>query len=173
MNPVLSSMIKFAILGTAGEVAAKIISRSKISILRTLYSVVVWAILGAVIKYAFVGFDGFVNALLAENLLPHGRFWEAFFKSVFINVMFGPWLIILHRLLDNLIVKPGTIKKEGLIGAMLTLLWFWIPAHTITFMLPPHQRITLAAIWSFVLGLILGIFMSFKVVRKGGEQESE
>ncbi len=166
MNPILSSMIKFAILGTAGEIAAKIIAKRKINILQTLYSIVVWAVLGAVIKYAFVGFDGFVKELTSENLLPKGTFGEAFFKSVFINVMFGPWLIILHRFLDYLIVKPGRIKKEGLMGAMLTLLWFWIPAHTVTFVLPPQHRITLAAVWSFVLGLILGIFISIKAPKR-------
>ncbi|MBD3831677.1 MAG: hypothetical protein IE890_14490, partial [Arcobacter sp.] len=47
---------------------------------------------------------------------------------------------------------------KGLKGALLTLLWFWLPAHTVTFLLPEHWQVTLAAVWSFVLGIILGYF---------------
>ncbi len=159
---ILLAMLQFAILGTAGEFMASLLARRRKKIIEILYSALVWAILGCVIKYAFVGFDGFVNALVSHNLLPSGTFWESFFKSVFINILFGPWLIILHRFLDNLIYEPGKIKKEGIKGALLTLLWFWIPAHTITFMLPENFRITMAAIWSFVLGLLLGIFINLK-----------
>jgi peptidoglycan/LPS O-acetylase OafA/YrhL len=76
--------------------------------------------------------------------------------------MFGPWVIILHRLFDNFIYGKFLVPTDGLKGALLTLVWFWIPAHSVTFYLPPDQQITLAAIWSFVLGLILGIFNNRK-----------
>ena len=76
--------------------------------------------------------------------------------------MFGPWIIILHRLLDNLPNKTLSVPTQGLKGAMMTLVWFWIPAHTITFALPLEYQILLAAIWSFVLGLILGFFKRSK-----------
>jgi len=73
--------------------------------------------------------------------------------------MFGPWLVIGHRFLDNLLRFKIRVPKEGLKGALLTLIWFWIPAHTITFALPSDWQITLAAVWSFVLGLILSLFV--------------
>jgi hypothetical protein len=38
------------------------------------------------------------------------------------------------------------------------MIWFWIPAHTITFSLPTDFQIGLAALWSVVLGVILGFF---------------
>ena len=159
MNPILSAMLKFAILGTAGEIAAKLIAKKKLIPLKVAYSVIVWAILGAIIKFAFVGFNGFVDELIKHGYLPSQRILKAFFTSVFINAFFGPWLIIIHRFLE--VIAEGSVKipTQGLKGAMLTLLWFWVPAHTVTFSLPRNWQITLAAIWSFVLGLILGIFM--------------
>jgi hypothetical protein len=39
-----------------------------------------------------------------------------------------------------------------------SLAWFWVPAHAVTFALPPDWRIGLAALWSVVLGLILGMY---------------
>ncbi|OQY08779.1 MAG: hypothetical protein B6I29_04840 [Marinitoga sp. 4572_148] len=76
------------------------------------------------------------------------------------EVFFGPWLIIIHRFLDN--ISKLKVPTDGLKGAMLTLLWFWVPAHTVTFSLSVEWQITLAAVWSFVLGLILGIFSNLK-----------
>jgi hypothetical protein len=36
-----------------------------------------------------------------------------------------------------------------------TLPCFWVPAHTITFMLPPHFQMVFAALLGVVLGVIL------------------
>ncbi|SHF14475.1 hypothetical protein SAMN02745164_01874 [Marinitoga hydrogenitolerans DSM 16785] len=165
-NPLIAAMIQFAILGTAGEVVSKLITKKKISIFKVIYSMFVWAILGVLIKFAFTGFNGFVKELISHNYLPSGRIYQAFFKSLFTNVFFGPWLIIIHRFLDN--ISKLKLPTDGLKGAMLTLLWFWIPAHTVTFSLSTDWQITLAAIWSFVLGLILGIFTNLKK-EKGDE----
>ena len=62
-------------------------------------------------------------------------------------------MMAFHRLEDNLIL--GQRGFQGITRAWWTLLWFWVPAHTITFMLPTEYQIGLAAVWSFVLGLIL------------------
>jgi hypothetical protein len=40
----------------------------------------------------------------------------------------------------------------------MSLLWFWIPAHSVTFALPKPYQIGLAAIWSVALGIILGFY---------------
>ena len=36
-------------------------------------------------------------------------------------------------------------------------IWFWIPAHTFTFTLPPEYRIICAAFLAIALGFILGL----------------
>lgn len=167
-NPLIAAMIQFAILGTAGEIVAKLLTKSKISILKTIYSALVWAILGVIIKFAFTGFNGFVGELVNHHYLPSGKFYQAFFKSLFTNAFFGPWLVIIHRFLEN--ISEFKVPTNGLKGALLTLLWFWVPAHTITFSLPQEWQITLAAVWSFVLGLILGIFSNLK--KSKGEENA-
>ena len=161
-NPFILAFIKFAILGTAGELAAKLLLKKRIEIWRIFYSALVWGLLGVLIKFCFTGFHGFISILTEKSYLPDNHLAGAFFTSFFTNAMFGPWIIILHRLLDNLPSGKFTVPTDGLKGAMLTLLWFWLPAHTVTFYLPENYQITLAAVWSFILGLILGYFNSRK-----------
>jgi hypothetical protein len=37
------------------------------------------------------------------------------------------------------------------------IVWFWLPVHTINFMLPAEFRVIVAALLAIVLGLILGV----------------
>jgi hypothetical protein len=120
---------------------------------------VVWAILAVGIKYAFVGINGFVVELIDHNMLPQmaqGTVGFAFTNSVMINLQFGLFLVIFHRILDNLVIRVKNWKN--LDKGMLSLIWFWIPAHTVTFSLPKVYQIGLAAVWSVALGFILGMF---------------
>jgi hypothetical protein len=124
---------------------------------------VVWSILAVGIKYAFVGINGFMTALMEHGLLPQmerGTIVYAFTKSVMANLQFGVTLVVLHRVLDNLVLKKK--NWSNLDKGMLSLLWFWIPAHTVTFSLPHDYQIGLAAVWSVVLGFILGGFNRHK-----------
>ena len=162
-HPILTAMVQFAILGTLGEIISKWIVQKSLkypfSLALTLWKMIVWSVLAVAIKYAFVGINGFVDALIEHNLLPmldDGSIPYAFAKSVLVNLQFGLFLVIFHRILDNLVLKEknwGNLHK-----GMLSLLWFWIPAHTITFSLPKVYQIGLAALWSVVLGFILGMF---------------
>lgn len=157
------AVVQFAILGTLGEIVSKIIVQKSLkypfTLGLTLWKMVVWSILAVCIKYAFVGINGFVTALIEHNMLPYlepGSIGFAFAKSALINVQFGLFLVIFHRVLDNLVIK---VKNwNNLDKGMLSLLWFWIPAHTVTFSLPVDLQIGLAALWSVVLGFILGLF---------------
>jgi len=155
--PILSAMIQFAILGTTGEIFGNSIRLKKFTLFKPkmlLGKAVIWAILAVFIKYAFVGFTGFVNELIFHNMLPN--VFTPFFISAFMNILFGPLLIFSHRFMDNILSKESNWK--GINGALLTLIWFWIPAHTVTFYMPQVWRITLAAVWSVVLGIIMGYF---------------
>jgi len=51
----------------------------------------------------------------------------------------------------------GRIDWRGFVSFVLfrTIPLFWIPAHTITFLLPPHYRVLMAALLSLALGGIL------------------
>ncbi len=103
---------------------------------------------------------GFINALLQHHLLPKSVYTNTFLyassKSVAINLQFGFFLVIFHRFLDNLPLKEKNWNNLDM--GILSMLWFWIPAHTITFILPTDFQVGLAALWSVVLGIILGFF---------------
>jgi hypothetical protein len=165
-NAFVMAFIKFAVLGSAGEIVAKLLTKKKIKFGIILWSMLVWGVLGLIIKFCFTGFNGFADKIASEGLIPESELSIAFFTSFFTNAFFGPWVIILHRLFDNIIYGKFTVPTDGIKGAMLTLAWFWIPAHTITFMMQGEWQVTLAAIWSFVLGLILGIFKNMQSKKK-------
>ena len=159
--PLISAMIQFAILGTLGDMIAKWLQKGSLfmpySVLTLLLKMLEWALLAICIKYAFVGFQSFVDGLVQHDMLPElGIFGHAFAVSVTMNLQFGLFLVIFHRYLDNLIAREG--NWGNLDKGMKSLVWFWIPAHTITFMLDKPYQIGLAALWSVVLGIILGYF---------------
>lgn len=161
-NPLFSAAIQFAILGTLGEMLSHLIIHKKIElpckIWQLIAKIFAWALLGIIIKYGFAGMKGFTRSLLELKLLPlqfaTGIGW-AFAVSVLTNLFFGPQMMAFHRLEDNLI--EGKLNFAGITTAWWTLVWFWIPAHTVTFLLPTHFQIGLAALWGMVLGLILGL----------------
>lgn len=159
--PLVSAMIQFAILGTFGEVISRWIRNRSFkypfSFAITVWKMMVWAILAIGIKYAFKGFTGFVEYLESHAYLPRlSTFGKAFAISAFMNMQFGITLVLAHRAMDNI---PEKNKNwANLHKSIFSLVWFWIPAHTVTFMLPELYRIGLAALWSVVLGVILGLF---------------
>ena len=160
-NPMLSAAFQFAILGTMGESIPHFIRRKQSSLpcnyRELLGMIAAWALLGIIIKYGFTGMKGFTRALLDHNMLPalmaNGIGW-AFAVSVLTNIFFGPQMMLFHRIEDNLILRQK--NYGGLTKAWWTLVWFWIPAHTVTFSLPIEYQIGLAALWSVVLGMIMG-----------------
>ena len=160
-HPIPSAMAQFALLGTLGELASRWVGARRIHMpftaRTTAWKALGWAALAVCIKYAFTGFTAFVEGLAAHGLLPRlDAFGTALAVSVSMNLQFGPFLVIAHRLIDNAI--DGAPNWANLDKALLSLLWFWVPAHTVTFLLPPDFRIGLAALWSLALGVILGFY---------------
>ena len=163
--PFYSAMIQFAILGTLGGCIAKWVQNKKFYFPLTwkeaIWFPVSWAILAVMIKAAFIGFDGYINILIDKNIFPEilsseTSFIRALCWSMLMNLQFGPFLIIVHRWLDCL--PFGKTNWKNIDKSLISLLWWWIPAHTVTYMLPVDFRIGLAAFWSLILGFILGIF---------------
>lgn len=159
-HPFLSAFVQFAILGTLGELIPSFLRGRSLPCarLQLVGKVLAWGVLGLFVKSGFVMMKGGTHALLDAGILPRacasGIGW-AFAVSVVTNAFFGPQLMIFHRLEDNLILRERNWR--GLDRALWTLLWFWIPAHTLTFSLPRDYQIGLAALWSVVLGVILGL----------------
>ncbi len=152
---------------------------------------VVWGFLGVGIKAAFTIFATGAPNVLAELGLPVSaatlktgdfflRFVTALFVSVSINSIFAPVFMTLHKITDIHIANTGGtlagLLRPMEIGRILgglnwNALWgfvfkktiplFWYPAHTITFLLPPHFQVVFAAL----LGVILGVFLAIAGTR--------
>ncbi len=160
-NPLFSAAVQFAILGTLGEIISFSLQKKRFALpvngVQLVGKIFAWALLGIVIKYGFTGMKGFTQALLDHHLLPQfvgSGVGRALAVSLFTNILFGPQMMALHRLEDNLILRKKGFS--GITRAWWTLIWFWIPAHTLTFSLPTDYQIGLAALWSLVLGIIMG-----------------
>ena len=165
-HPVVSAMLQFALLGTFGDVIARWIVEKKVSVpfsARILcLKMLEWAFLAVLIKCAFIGFNGFIDKLAAEGMLPEmAGLPRAFAVSAAMNLQFGPFLVLMHRLLDNLVA--GHKNWANIDKGFMSLLWFWIPAHTLTFCLEKPYQIGLAALWSVALGIILGFYSRQKI----------
>ncbi len=164
-HPFAAAFLQFAVLGMLGEYISCLLRRRRLGagIPKLLGKMAAWGVLGLIIKMAFAGFDGFTRSVFEKvGLSASARIVGlavpfALAKSVFTNTFFGPQMMLFHRWEDNLVMgAPGNYR--GVKTAIATLFWFWIPAHTLTFLIRSEDlQITLAALWSVVLGLILGL----------------
>ena len=145
----------------------------------------VWGFLGVGIKAAFTIFATGAPNILAELGLPVSvatlktgdfplRLLTAFSISVTINTIFAPVFMTLHKITDMHIAATGgtfagfftpipmgrflqDTNWNVLWGFVFkkTLPFFWIPAHVITFLLPPQFQVLFAALLGIMLGVIL------------------
>lgn len=177
--PLILSFLKFALLATFGEMLVLRIKKGKYVDKEFGFfpKLMIWGFLGMFIYIAFVIFGNGTPKLLFKNI-EIDTVWlkivNAFFISFFMNLIFAPVMMILHNLTDIHIKNnngsfplktfyPVILLKQvdwdRMWGFVLkkTIPFFWIPAHTITFMLPAQYRVLFAAILSIVLGLLLAI----------------
>jgi hypothetical protein len=172
-HPYVMGFSKIALLGTMGELlGGRIVTGDwRLVNVRLHQRFLVWGFLGLIFTAVFPLFSFGVDGLLAARLIPGAgsALAAAFWKSFFLNLIFGFPMMVFHRITDTLIdrgalfdVWPLTeITRDAdwrnlyrIVGA--ACLWFWIPAHTITFLLPPEFRVVSAALLAVVLGAILG-----------------
>lgn len=173
-HPYLAGFVKFLILATMGELLAIRIAAGDWRSPRGLpWRAVVWGALGMAIVLVFEIFAAGVSGALAKGLLPGfgSKLAFAFFVSATMNLTFAPTMMLAHRVTDTWIdlryetgrwdvglgAVVGRIDWSGFVSFVLvkTIPLFWIPAHTVTFLLPPEYRVLAAALLSIALGAIL------------------
>lgn len=170
----LMGFVNFAVLSTLGEaIALRIKHRKWATLAGFKYKILLWGSVGMVVTFAFQLFAGGVACLFEVGTIgiKANKYILAFMTSTSMNVLFSPTLMLFHE------VSAACIEQKAIGGAMTvkavsqkihwetflsfvilrTIPFFWIPAHTLVFLLPEEYRITGAAILSFVLGLILSI----------------
>lgn len=174
-HPYLMGFIKFAIMATMGELLAiRIVSGQWNKPVGMAYKTILWGVFGMMIVLAFGVFSSGITGAIKSGLLYGGEgalqpLITAFLISATMNTTFGPAFMALHRMTDTYIdmqaegVNPNwamvvnKIDWQGFINFVVakTCPYFWIPAHTVTFLLPPEYRVLVAAYLSIALGAIL------------------
>ncbi|MDK2955834.1 MAG: hypothetical protein PWQ57_1330 [Desulfovibrionales bacterium] len=185
-SPYLASFVKFAVLATFGECLALRIKTGSYyrKGFGLAPRVLAWGVLGVFVYIIFTIFAAGAWPLLETlgfTTPPEGfgltAILVSFTISVTVNVLWAPVLMVLHKVSDNRIENTNgsllrylTSKLD--IAQLLrevdwNVMWgfvikktiplFWIPAHTITFLLPPYLRVLCAAVLSVVLGVILSL----------------
>ncbi len=148
---------------------------------------IVWGLLGITIKMAFVIFATGVPVFLqylgmkdATELIAQdfsaGKLFVAFCISLGMNTIYAPVMMTLHKVTDTHILAQGgslralmkpvpvkhilqTMDWQRMWGFvfMKTIPFFWIPAHTITFLLPQNMQVLFAALLGVALGVLLSL----------------
>ena len=174
-HPYIMGFFKFAILSIMGEfLAVRLVSGRWQMIGGILPKMFIWGLLGIAIVLMFALYTGGVDSASASGLLytgyPHMKILRAFYISAFMNLTFGPVFMAAHRITDTWIDSRVQAKSRPSLGQVVssidwggfmkfvvgkTIPLFWIPAHTITFLLPDQFKVLFAASLSIVLGLIL------------------
>jgi hypothetical protein len=176
----LMGFAKFALLATMGELLVLRLAKgawAKPSGL--LARAAVWGVVGLLIVLMFTLFNAGVQGAGEKGLLPLGSgrlraLLVAFWTSVLMNLTFGPVFMAAHRVSDAWIeARFGDAARKGerldfmaivasvdwrrflgfVVGRTIPL--FWIPAHTLCFLLPGEYRVLAAALLSIALGVIL------------------
>ncbi len=183
-HAMLMAFLKFGVLATLGESIGLRIQKGVYNYpgFGLLPRAVVWGVLGMMISAAMTIFAAGTPAFLANlgvNISSQAfatRLLIAFSISVTMNMVFAPVFMTLHKVTDTHIMNNGgTLRglftpipfKEifthlnwGVLYGFVfkkTIPLFWVPAHTITFMLPPQWRVLFAAFLGVVLGVLLSI----------------
>ena len=163
-NHYVLSFIKFAILATLGEVIANSIRNKKLTIPHSIgYRMLIWGLLGIWIAFMMGIFAEAMGAKLAKSssTILHTKLAFAFLTSLVMNTSFGPVFMVLHKHTDKVSIKDICSRidyfaygKNVLWGTIPT---FWLPAHTVTFLLPGEFRVIFAALLSICLGILLSL----------------
>ncbi len=176
------SFVKFALLATAGEMLVLRLRRGHYY--ERQFGIgpkmVIWGLIGVTIWAAFGVFSAGTASLFpglagrAAGGAAAARILLAFLISLFMNLVYAPPMMLVHHLTDRFIEAQGGgfpvarwDTAAGLRNADWDRLWgfvyrktlplFWVPAHTVTFLLPPAWRTLFAALLSVALGLLLAL----------------
>ena len=172
--PYLLGFAKIAVLGTMGELLGGMIvaGKWKLAGISLWQRILVWGFLGLVFTLVFPLFAFGIVGLQKNGMLPGlgSKYITAFLQSTIMNLLFAFPMMVFHRVTDTLIERGELLKLWPVVdvykniewGGMFRIVgtaifWFWIPAHTITFLLPSEFRVISAALLAVVLGFILGL----------------
>jgi len=175
--PELMGFLKIALLGTFGECLKRRMTVKSWIPEQLIVRAVVWGGFGIWFTSIFPFCDGGVTTLINQGLWLKGpEFWLAFSKSFWANIGSGFlfFMMFVHYWIDIMLARKTFLWPwdRDVIGnpkaakwakvVMPSMVLFWVPAHTITFCLPPEWRVISAAVLAIALGFILSLAASKK-----------
>lgn len=172
-HPYIMGFVKFGILASMGELLSiRIIKKQWQKPNGFLFRICVWGFIGIIVSIYFpILANGVVMLQEKGSLFGLGNaLLTAFLTSVIMNCLLSTFVMTFHAFTDTYIELKSahldhkleniinTMNHQKVIGFLIlkTVPFFWIPVHTITFMLPPEYRVLMAAGLSIILGVILG-----------------
>ncbi|MBI9048757.1 MAG: hypothetical protein JEZ00_05045 [Anaerolineaceae bacterium] len=174
-HPFMMGFLKFSILATMGELLALRLANGKWKHPTGLLAKgFVWGVIGIAVTFMFSFFSCGVVAMIDKGILPAGSgsiqsLLKAFYTSLLMNLTFGPVFMAAHRISDAYIDMRAGGMKTKIVDVISAINWndfinfvvgktipfWWIPVHTLTFLLPGEYRVLAAAYLSIFLGAIL------------------
>lgn len=174
-HPYGMGFLKFALMASMGELASVRILGGKWKVPAAFpVKVIIWGLIGMLIVLMFQIFTQGINGTVQAGYLPLPGGWigillKAFLISTTMNLTFGPMFMAAHRISDTFLDSRSAGAGANLGPVISRIDWaefirfvvgrtipmFWIPAHTITFLLPAEFRVIYAAYLSIALGAIL------------------
>ena len=172
--PYLMGFLKFALLATTGEVLASKVAAGRFAFPKGVWAkAAIWGVIGMMLTLLMPVYAGGVAAAQSAGVLAgkNSPFLTALFTSALMNLTFGVAMMAFHRVTDTMVEQFCNEKKTSPTSAVNAVDWigficfvvfrtiplFWIPAHTVTFLLPSEYRVFLSAALSIVLGLLLAV----------------
>ena len=172
--PYIMGFIKFALLATAGELIAIAISTKEFNApVKVFWRFIIWGFIGVWITFMMKVLSTAVGTMMASGMLLGGDsiFLKALYTSVIMNTTFGPTFMAIHKITDKVLELRAKKEKANLTNIVKNIDWcgfwnftilktvplFWIPAHTVTFLLPAEYQVMMAAALSVALGIILSL----------------
>lgn len=176
-HPYLLAFAKFAVLSTLGESMGLRIKTGNYT--QPNYGLlprfIIWGLFGVWIAIAMKTF-AVGTPFMAKTFGIENKIAVAFLISVMMNGCFAPVFMTLHKITDAHILENGgklraLITPINMSKQLTNINWgvqwgfvfkktvtlFWIPAHTITFLLPSEFQVLFAALLSVALGLFLSV----------------
>ena len=174
-HPFIMGFFKFAFLALSGELIALCIKGKRWSLPSYVIArFALWGLIGVWITFMMKVFSSGIGSLIEKNIIigSGSKFLKALFTSATMNLTFGPTFMAFHKCTDTYLdLRAQGVKKPGLKRTIETVNWhgfvsftllktiplFWIPAHTVTFMLPAEYQVIMAAALSIALGIMLSL----------------
>ncbi len=172
--PYLMGFFKVGLLATFGEMLKVRMKSGTWKVPSLFVRFIVWGLVGLLFTLVFALFGNGVKSLIGTplwfgriTLSPNfgDKLLFAFSTSFWMNMIFAYPMMLGHEWCNEVINQKRFIGGAEFLeklnkpvwGSFIpkTIVFFWIPAHTVTFLLPADFRVLMSAVLSLVLGAIL------------------